>query len=1114
MVRLRRALAGMAAAIAPVAALVAPGFVGTAQAITPGVGFTADPLPTYQTNGIAWSVAQANGVAYIGGTFSSVRPPGVAAGTSETAVSNFVALDAASGNPADCRPSFTGTGASVRALALSPDKGTLYAAGLFSAVNGTATSNVAAIDLATCTVVPSFRPQVSSWVRDLTVAPNGDVYIAGEFVTVNGESRQHFAAFSPTAALLPWAPATDLDGYTVAITPDGQNAAIGGAFDFVNGVDSHALAIVNAGTGANVRTYPNHFVPVNSTVKSLFADDSGIYSGNEGTGGGVFDGRISLDLGTFAQRWRDTCLGATQDVLVDGGNVYGANHAHDCATMGGFPNGRRQHLTVEGTNDPHLKVWWPDTNDGIGEGIGPRALAIGTSGARRYFFAVGEFTSVNGVAQQGILRLADGPDTGAPPAVSGLSASTAVAGQVRLRWITSADRDDENLTYKVYRDSSTVPVATIDAKSDWWRRPQLTFVDTNVTPGTLYIYKVTATDSSGNVSSAPTLGVRPSSTSSQYANAVLADSPSLYWRYNETSGGTLSDESTGGNAAFLLGTRTPATTPAALLNDSSPAMTFDGASGYGYQAQPQADAPAFTVETWFKTTTLTGGKIVGFGNNTTRLSGNYDRHVYMRNDGRLTFGVFTTAVQTVTSTAAYNDGQWHHVVASQGTGGMALYVDGVRVGSNAVTTVRNYLGYWRVGGDNLNGWPTRPTSNFFAGSIDETAVYPTQLSAARVSAHYQASGRVAAGDTTAPSAPTGLTATASGSNVALSWTASTDNVGVTGYTVHRSSTTGFTPSTTTKVADVTGTTFTDAARPAGTWFYRVVANDAAGNVSGASAQASATVAPSSDTTAPTAPTGLTATASGSNVGLSWAASTDNVGVAGYTVHRSSTTGFTPSATTKVADVTGTTFTDAARPAGTWYYRVTANDAAGNVSAASAQASATVAGTTTTVTQTVVPSADTYVNSAASATNYGTSSSLSSSGTGVVSYLRFPLPAAPAGTVLKSATLRVQTTSLASAGSVDSHPVNLGPSAWTETGLTWANRPAAPSPATQVGTITGATAVSTQRSTALTASAIAPFAGKDLNLTVRDSGTDSLWFWSRSVTTASQRPTLTLVYGAP
>jgi hypothetical protein len=62
----------------------------------------------------------------------------------------------------------------------------------------------------------------------------------------------------------------------------------------------------------------------------------------------------------------------------------------------------------------------------------------------------------------------------------------------------------------------------------------------------------------------------------------------------------------------------------------------------------------------------------------------------------------------------------------------------VLVGSNTTTTNQSYNGYWRVGGDNLNGWPSQPSSDYFAGSVDEAAVYPTALSAAQVAAHYAA----------------------------------------------------------------------------------------------------------------------------------------------------------------------------------------------------------------------------------------------------------------------------------------------------------------------------------------------------------------------------------------
>ncbi|KJY43114.1 hypothetical protein VR46_22985, partial [Streptomyces sp. NRRL S-444] len=99
-----------------------------ASAITPPVAFTADELPTWQPNGIVFAMAQANGTVFAGGTFSAVRPPDGTSGAEQEAV-NFVALDAATGKPTSCKLAFTiGDGsATVRALAVSKDKKTLYA---------------------------------------------------------------------------------------------------------------------------------------------------------------------------------------------------------------------------------------------------------------------------------------------------------------------------------------------------------------------------------------------------------------------------------------------------------------------------------------------------------------------------------------------------------------------------------------------------------------------------------------------------------------------------------------------------------------------------------------------------------------------------------------------------------------------------------------------------------------------------------------------------------------------------------------------------------------------------------------------------------------------------
>ena len=186
-------------------------------------------------------------------------------------------------------------------------------------------------------------------------------------------------------------------------------------------------------------------------------------------------------------------------------------------------------------------------------------------------------------------------------------------------------------------------------------------------------------------------------------------------------------------------------------------------------------------------------------------------------------------------------------------------------------------------------------------------------------------------DMNAPTAPTGLTATAvSPTTINLSWTAGTDNVGITSYKVFRDNA----PS---PIATVMGTTFSDAGlAPSTAHSYKVVASDAAGNLSPASNTASATTP--ADTAAPTAPTNLTAVAPNSTtVNLSWTASTDNVNVVSYKVFRDG--GSTP-----IATVSGTSMTDVGLAVGSTHtYVVTAVDGANNQSAASSPITITTPG---------------------------------------------------------------------------------------------------------------------------------------------------------------------------
>jgi endo-1,4-beta-xylanase len=191
-------------------------------------------------------------------------------------------------------------------------------------------------------------------------------------------------------------------------------------------------------------------------------------------------------------------------------------------------------------------------------------------------------------------------------------------------------------------------------------------------------------------------------------------------------------------------------------------------------------------------------------------------------------------------------------------------------------------------------------------------------------------------DTQAPSTPAGLLASAtSSSSISLGWTASTDNVGVTGYQVLRAP--GASGGSFTQVGTSTAPSFTNSGLAASTTFrYQVRAVDAAGNQSAVSntVTAATQAGGGSDTQAPSTPANLTApSTTTSSISLAWAASTDNVGVTGYQVLRAP--GASGGSFTQVGTSTGNSFVNTGLAANTTFrYQVRAVDAAGNQSAVS------------------------------------------------------------------------------------------------------------------------------------------------------------------------------------
>ncbi len=227
------------------------------------------------------------------------------------------------------------------------------------------------------------------------------------------------------------------------------------------------------------------------------------------------------------------------------------------------------------------------------------------------------------------------------------------------------------------------------------------------------------------------------------ASALAIDKTNALFSYQltEPSGSTTAtDYASGSYPGTYRGTMTSSlATPTACPRDTGGTYVLNGSTNFVTAPVSVKNPTTFSLELWFKTT-VASGKLIGFGNQLTGASSNYDRHLYLSNTGNIIFGVYNGANNTIVSPLSYNDGLWHQAVATfSGTTGMTLYMDGKNVVANATyTTAQNFTGYWRIGYDNLNGWPSTGSNYFFTGSMRFAAVYTTVLTASQITNHFTA----------------------------------------------------------------------------------------------------------------------------------------------------------------------------------------------------------------------------------------------------------------------------------------------------------------------------------------------------------------------------------------
>jgi PKD repeat protein len=778
---LRRLIAVMAATGLTASVLVGIGPVQTASAATPSPPpvqdssanmVSADALPTVQIDdGVIWSQVMIGNIVYAAGNFSNTRPYGAAKGTSLTPRSNVLAYNITTGNlVAGFAPNVNGQ---VRVITKSPDGSRLYIGGDFNQVNGVAKYRIAALNPTDGSLVSGFNAIIGGAFVSAIAATNSTVYIGGALTSASGAARANLAAYSSGGALLSWTPSADKQVDTMVMTPDGSRVIIGGRFGTVNGATQRGLAALDPNTGETIpwaatKDIRNGISTGSNAGKagiySLSADSNAVY----GTGWGFADvktgnleGAFSAEPDTGEINWVENCHGDTYSVYSDDSTVYTLSHAHYCGSEGGFPQSepdwsvnQRHALAFTaaatgtlshdpyaggtyqdwyGTPAPSMINWFPDFYTGTFTGMSQAAWSV--TGNGDYLAVGGEFPGVNNTKQQyGLVRFSKKslttPRQG--PRLSGanwpITVNTSAAGLARVSFPANWDRDNMNLTYRLIRDGVTAnPVAVKTVSSTFWNTPTVGMIDSKATVGS-HTYRVVVSDPDGNsVTSSPVTATVSAGTTSAYPLTILNDDASLYWRLGDSSGTAASDLAGANTGNIKTGVTLKA--PGAIHDDPDTAAAFNGSSGYVAASSSSAGPDTFTVTAWINTSTRRGGKVIGFGSSNSGSSSSYDRHVYMDNSGHLIFGVYPGSAQTIQSNATYNDSKWHFVAASLGADGMHMYVDGSEVAQRTdITTGQGYTGYWRIGGDNLNGWPSAPSSTFFSGSIDEFAVFSRVLS--------------------------------------------------------------------------------------------------------------------------------------------------------------------------------------------------------------------------------------------------------------------------------------------------------------------------------------------------------------------------------------------------
>jgi hypothetical protein len=402
----RRVRYGLAALVT-LAALAAP---SVASAASPN--YLDTPTGTWTVNGPVRALAQDGNILWIGGKFTALSDrPATKPNAQVIPVSNLAAIDLTTGNPIPGLhiPAVTGAANSI-VYSLTVADGKLFIGGIFSAVDGTARQNIAAVDSQTGALDPFHETIGTVWTM---TADSSKLYVGGGFTKVGPVNRTRLAAFSFDGTLDPlWAPRLDQVPRDMSLSPDGLSIYVVGEFKNAAGPDGVYQPRNSAAKfDTNIGLLDPWVVgcPCSTELYGIGVQAVGdrVYVGMGGS-----DWAAALDATTGNQIWKTDTFGQVQDVEVDGDRLIigghftyvAPNHDHGfiCTKTGGngciFRN-KMAALSLDGVLDQS----WNPNMDGEYPGVW-RVHVNGTD-----LWAGGAFNTVSGSWQSKLALFQDVP---------------------------------------------------------------------------------------------------------------------------------------------------------------------------------------------------------------------------------------------------------------------------------------------------------------------------------------------------------------------------------------------------------------------------------------------------------------------------------------------------------------------------------------------------------------------------------------------------------------------------------------------------------------------------------------------------------------------------------